>query len=226
MYATGTRVSQALRLKGIDVLADPITGAHSIRLPKAKRGHSRSYRVIQSADPVRDLSPIVDLARQREVPSYSEASPVITCTWSSRSTRGWQAFMRKWFIATLFGTPRRCAFWEKMQRPGAITGYLCHTSSVYQYLRENDCHARRRCDGRRVDSLIVSQKLIVLHDEQIGYLDLGKNCRVVFVTPTFWQSERGYSNTANTLPTWTVSYWIQRRNFFLRHAGAVLRLWY
>jgi hypothetical protein len=24
----------------------------------------------------------------------------------------------------------------------------------------------------------------------------------------------------------TVSYWIQRRNFFLRHAGAVLRLWY
>jgi hypothetical protein len=48
--------------------------------------------------------------------------------------------MRKWFIATLFGTPRRCAFWEKTQRPGAITGYLCHsgTSSVYQYLREND----------------------------------------------------------------------------------------
>jgi hypothetical protein len=43
-------------------------------------------------------------------------------------------------------------------------------------------HARRRCDGRRVDSLIVSQKLIVLHDEQIGYLDPGKNCRVVFVT--------------------------------------------
>jgi hypothetical protein len=29
---------------------------------------------------------------------------------------------------------------EKTQRPGAITGYLCHldTSSVYQYLREND----------------------------------------------------------------------------------------
>jgi hypothetical protein len=46
--------------------------------------------------------------------------------------------MRKWFIATLFGTPRRCAFWAKTQRPGAITGYLCHTSSVYQYLREND----------------------------------------------------------------------------------------
>jgi hypothetical protein len=44
--------------------------------------------------------------------------------------------------------------------------------------------------------------------------------------PTFWQSERGRSNTANTLPTWTVSYWIQRRNFFLRHAGALLRLWY
>jgi site-specific recombinase XerD len=30
--------------------------------------------------------------------------------------------------------------WEKTQRPGAITGYLCHTdtASVYPYLREND----------------------------------------------------------------------------------------
>jgi hypothetical protein len=126
MYATGTRVSQALRLKGIDVFADPITGAHSIRLPKAKRGHSRSYRVIQSADPVRDLSPIVDLARQREVPSYSGASPVITCTWSSRSTRGWQASMRKWFIATLFGTPgRRCS-----GRARSLDIYAIHRPSI------------------------------------------------------------------------------------------------
>ena len=28
MYATGTRVSQALNLKGIDVMPDPVTGGH------------------------------------------------------------------------------------------------------------------------------------------------------------------------------------------------------
>jgi hypothetical protein len=67
--------------------------------------------------------------------------------------------------------------------------------------------------------------LIVLQTNRLG-IDPGKNCRVVFVTPTFWQSEPGRSNTANALPIWTVSYWIQRRNFFLRQAGAVLRLWY
>jgi integrase len=132
MYATGTRVSQALRLKGIDVFADPITGAHSIRLPKAKRGHSRSYRVIQSADPVRDLSPIVDLARQREVPSYL-----------GLTRHHLHVVVKKYArLAGLHEEMVHCHTvrhsWEKMQRPGAITGYLCHTSSVYQYLREND----------------------------------------------------------------------------------------
>ena len=65
MYATGTRVSQALRLRGNDVYAGPVTGENRIRLPRAKRGTSRSYKIIRSADPIRDLSQIVDWARKR-----------------------------------------------------------------------------------------------------------------------------------------------------------------
>jgi len=46
MYATGTRVSQALRLHGNNIYADPVTGETRIRLPRAKRGTSRSYKII------------------------------------------------------------------------------------------------------------------------------------------------------------------------------------
>ena len=35
MYATGTRVSQALALKGIDVIPDPVTGGHKVRIGSA-----------------------------------------------------------------------------------------------------------------------------------------------------------------------------------------------
>src|SRR5690349_3547322 len=65
MYATGTRVSQALKMHGMDVFPDPVTHEYSIRLPKAKRGHSRTYRIVKSADPIRDLTPIIELARRR-----------------------------------------------------------------------------------------------------------------------------------------------------------------
>src|SRR5712664_1585922 len=65
MYATGTRVSQALRLRGTDVYADPVTHETRIRLPRAKRGTSRSYKIIKSADPIRDLTQIINFASNR-----------------------------------------------------------------------------------------------------------------------------------------------------------------
>ena len=65
MYATGTRVSQALKMRGIDVFADPITKEYSVRLPKAKRGHSRTYKIIRSADQIRDLTSLIELAKSR-----------------------------------------------------------------------------------------------------------------------------------------------------------------
>jgi hypothetical protein len=53
----------------------------------------------------------------------------------------------------------------------------------------------------RFDSLNWLAEANRLAAKQMGYLDPEKNCRVAFVTPTFWQSERGHGNTANSLPT-------------------------
>jgi integrase len=140
MYATGTRVSQCLRLRGIDVFADPVTGHFKVRLPKAKRGTSRTYPILKSADPARDMSPLIDLAQRRG-----------TSKLFGGLTRHYLHVVIKKYarLAGLHEDMVHChtvrhstamRIWEKTQRPGAITGYLCHTdtASVYPYLREND----------------------------------------------------------------------------------------
>jgi integrase len=140
MYATGTRVSQALRLRGNDVYSDPVTGDHRIRLPRAKRGTSRSYKIIKSYDPIRDLTPIIDLAKRRS-----------TSLLFGGLTRHYLHLVIKKYakLAGLHEEMVHChtvrhstamRIFERTQRPGAITGYLCHTdqSSVYPYLREHD----------------------------------------------------------------------------------------
>jgi len=140
MYATGTRVSQALRLRGNDIYTDPVTGENRIRLPRAKRGTSRSYKIIPSADPIRDLTPIIDLAKRRG-----------TSMLFGGLTRHYLHVVIKKYakLAGLHEDMVHChtvrhstamRIFERTQRPGAITGYLCHTdqSSVYPYLREHD----------------------------------------------------------------------------------------
>lgn len=140
MYATGTRVSQCLRLRGIDVYSDPVTGENRIRLPRAKRGTSRSYRIIASSDPIRDLTPLIQLAKIRGASALFGGL-----------TRHYLHVVIKRYaeLAGLHSEMVHChtirhstamRIWEKTQRPGAITGYLCHSdgASVYQYLREND----------------------------------------------------------------------------------------
>lgn len=140
MYATGTRVSQALKMRGMDIHPDPITKEFSLRLPKAKRGHSRSYKIVKSADPIRDLTPLIELAKSRG-----------TSKLFGGLTRHYLHVVIKRYarLAGLHDDSVHChvlrhstamRIWEKTQRPGAITGYLCHsdTASVYPYLREND----------------------------------------------------------------------------------------
>jgi site-specific recombinase XerD len=140
MYATGTRVSQALKMRGLDVHADPVTQEFSLRLPKAKRGHSRSYKIVKSADPIRDLTPLIALAKLRG-----------TSKLFGGLTRHYLHVVIKRYarLAGLHDDSVHChvlrhstamRIWEQTQRPGAITGYLCHsdTASVYPYLREND----------------------------------------------------------------------------------------
>jgi integrase len=140
MYATGTRVSQALRLRGNDVYADPVSGENSIRLPRAKRGTSRSYKIVKSSDPIRDLTQIIDFAKRRG------ASKLF-----GGLTRHYLHVVIKKYakLAGLHEEMVHChtvrhstamRIYERTQRPGAITGFLCHTdqSSVYPYLREHD----------------------------------------------------------------------------------------
>src|ERR1039458_8538818 len=65
MYSSGTRVSQALALKGVDIIGDPSTGGHKIRIGSAKRGKTRSFRLMPSPNPAFDMTPLVELAKCR-----------------------------------------------------------------------------------------------------------------------------------------------------------------
>jgi integrase len=152
MYATGTRVSQALKLTGFDIIPDHVAGGHKIRMPKAKRGFSRTFPIVASPDPLRDMTPLVALSATRGssllfggldrhylhrcIKRYAQLaglhSDMVHCHTLRHSTA-----MR---------------IWEKTQRAGAITGYLCHTdqSSVYPYLREHDASI---ADDAMIDAL-------------------------------------------------------------------------
>lgn len=127
-------------IRSTNQCSDPITHEFSLRLPKAKRGHSRSYKIVKSADPIRDLTPLVELAESRG------ASKLF-----GGLTRHYLHVVIKRYarLAGLHDDSVYChvlrhstamRIWEKARRPGAITGYLCHsdTASVYPYLREND----------------------------------------------------------------------------------------
>ena len=98
------------------------------------------FRVWQSFDPIRDMTPLVELARMRGA-----------CALFGGLTRHYlHVVIKKYaYLAGLHHGMVHChtirhstamRIWEKTQRPGAISGYLCHSNaaSVYQYLREND----------------------------------------------------------------------------------------
>lgn len=141
MYATGTRVSQTLELTGADVYSDPATGVVKVRIPKAKRGQARSYVIHKSSNPILDLTPLVELAAKRG-PSSKLFGGL---------TRHYLHKVLKRYAA-LAGLPPQMIhchtlrhttamrIWEKTQKLGAITGYLCHSSpaSAYPYLREHE----------------------------------------------------------------------------------------
>lgn len=140
LYATGTRVSQVLRLRGLDVYADPVTGEYKIRMPKAKRGLVRTFHVIKSADAVRDMTPLIEIAKK--------AGP--TRLFGGLSRQYAHVIIKRYAaLAGLHVDMVHChtlrhstamRVWEQTQRVGAISGYLCHTdpASAFQYLREND----------------------------------------------------------------------------------------
>jgi site-specific recombinase XerD len=140
MYATGTRVSQALALKGIDVIPNPETGGHKIRIMQAKRGKTRMFNVLVSPNPALDMRDLVELAKQRG-----------TNALFGGLTRHYLHTLIKKFARTAglhegmihCHTVRHSAamrVYEKTQRIGAVSGFLCHSdpSAAYTYVQEND----------------------------------------------------------------------------------------
>jgi site-specific recombinase XerD len=150
MYATGSRVSQIVGdrhakkpivgLKGIDVIPNPETGGYRIRVLKAKRGKTRTFNVLVSPNPALDMRELVTMAAQRG-----------TSALFGGLTRHYLHLLIKKFakIAGLHEDMVHChtvrhsaamRVYEKTQRIGAVSGFLCHTdpSAAFIYVQEND----------------------------------------------------------------------------------------
>lgn len=148
IYATGSRVSQIVGdryagvpgLKGIDVIPDPETGGHRIRVLAAKRGKTRTYKILVSPNPVLDMRDLVALAQQRG-----------TSLLFGGLTRHYLHNLIKRFAkeAGLHPEMVHChtlrhstamRVYERTQRIGAVSGYLAHSNpaAAYTYVQEND----------------------------------------------------------------------------------------
>jgi len=140
MYATGTRVSQALALKGIDVIPDPLTGGHKVRVLSKKRGKTRSFRVLVSPNPSLDMRGLVELAQVRGT----------NVLFGALSRQYLHVLIKKFAkMAGLHEGMVHChnlrhstamRIMEKTGRIGAVSGYLCHSdpAAAYIYVQEND----------------------------------------------------------------------------------------
>jgi len=140
MYATGTRVSQALALKGIDVIPNPETGGYRIRILQAKRGKSRTFNVLVSPNPALDMRDLVELAKQRGT----------SALFGGLSRHYLHVLIKKFArIAGLHEGMVHChtvrhsaamRVYERTQRIGAVSGFLCHSdpAAAFTYVQEND----------------------------------------------------------------------------------------
>lgn len=140
MYSSGTRVSQALALKGIDVIADPVTGGYKIRIGAAKSGRTRSFRLMASPNPAFDMTPLQELSKSRGtsqlfgsldrfylhrlIKRFAETAGLHVGTVSCHRLR--------------HSTAMR--LYESTQRIGIVSAYLCHAApeTAYVYVAEGD----------------------------------------------------------------------------------------
>src|SRR5258708_7727209 len=150
MYATGARISQIVGdrhakrpiegLKGVDIIRDAETGGHRIRILAAKRGKTRTFRVLCSPNPVLDMRDLVDLAKQRGT-SYLFGG----------LTRYYMHALMKRFAASaglhvdmihchVIRHSAAMRVYERTQRIGAVSGFLAHSdpAAAYTYVQEND----------------------------------------------------------------------------------------
>ena len=140
MYATGTRVSQALALKGIDVIPDPVTGGHKVRIGSAKRGKTRTFRVLVSPNPALDMRELVELARVRGTSAlFGGLTRHYLHTLVKRFALSAGLHVGMVHCHTIRHTAAM-AVYTHTQRIGAVSGFLCHSdpSAAYTYVAEND----------------------------------------------------------------------------------------
>src|SRR6266851_8950244 len=140
MYATGARVSQVIALKGIDVIPDPSTGGHRIRIGAAKRGKTRTYRVLVSPNPALDMRDLVALAHQR---GASMLFGGLTRHYLHVLIKRWARTAGLHEGMVHCHTIRHSAamrVYERTQRIGAVSGFLAHSdpAAAYIYVQEND----------------------------------------------------------------------------------------
>jgi integrase len=160
MFATGARVSQVIGdryaknpipgLKGIDVIPDPSTGGHRIRILKAKRGKTRTFRVLVSPNPALDMRDLVTLAQQR---GTGQLFGGLTRHYLHTLIKKFTALAGLHQDMVSCHTIRHSAamrVYEKTQRIGAVSGFLCHSdpAAAYTYVQEND--------GRLADDAMAS----------------------------------------------------------------------
>ena len=156
MYGTGSRVSQIVGdrhakdfkgnpkpiggLKGIDIIPNPETGGHRIRILAAKRGRTRTFNVLVSPDPALDMRDVVTLAKQRG-----------TAALFGGLTRHYMHTLIKRFAkdAGLHAEMVHChvirhsaamAVYTKTGRIGCVSGFLAHSNpaAAFTYVAEGD----------------------------------------------------------------------------------------
>jgi integrase len=140
MYATGTRVSQALALKGVDIIADPSTGGYRIRIGGAKHGRTRSFRVLSSPNAALDMAPLVDLAKSRGVNMLFGSLDRFYLHRLIKKFAASAGLHVKMVSCHRVRHSCAMAIYTKTQRIGVVSGYLCHSdpATAFTYVAEGD----------------------------------------------------------------------------------------
>ena len=137
-FFTGARVSQALALRGIDILE--LDGRMSIRIAAKKRGDASVHALHMDVNPAFDMSPLVEMARNKGV----------NLIFGGLSRQYFNICLKDY--AALVGLPEDYAhshifrhsaamvIMNATQRVGAVSRFLGHKSpaSAFVYLKEND----------------------------------------------------------------------------------------
>jgi integrase len=133
-------VSQALALKGIDVIPDSVTDGYKIRIGSAKRGKTRCFRLLVSPNPALDMQDLVELAKVRGTNALFGG---LTRFYLHRLIKRFAETAGLHVEMVHVHTIRHSSamrVYEKTQRIGAVSGFLCHTdpAAAYPYVAEND----------------------------------------------------------------------------------------